>query len=167
MSIVTEGIKNFKNENFKNVKEHYATLENGQSPHTLFITCSDSRVCPQEITQSKAGELFVIRNAGNLIPPFQASGGHSNEACTLEFAIKKLKIKNIVVCGHKSCGAMQGLVSPEKLDSLPILQQELSKYKESFKSEIESCSDLGSLTCLLYTSPSPRDRQKSRMPCSA
>lgn len=106
-----KGIRHFKNNAFPENKNLFSALTGGQHPDILFITCSDSRIIPSAITHAGYGDLFVIRNAGNIIPPY--SREPSGEAATIEYAIKKLNIKEIIVCGHSQCGAMQGLMEPQ------------------------------------------------------
>lgn len=117
-----------------NIKGSLIGIEKGQSPHTLFITCSDSRICPNELTSTKQGELFVIRNAGNSIPHSQEQVGASDVA-TLEYAVKVLKVKEIIVCGHSHCGAMGALMSGVDSSELPKIHDYLARF-ESFKFEV-------------------------------
>jgi carbonic anhydrase len=101
-------------------QEPFRTFAAGQSPSTLFITCSDSRVVPTLITAAGPGELFELRNAGNMVPPYAASRG-SGEAATIEYAVQVLKVGDIVVCGHSHCGAVGALAHGEDLSSLPSM----------------------------------------------
>lgn len=96
----------------------YERLANhGQSPKALMISCADSRVVPELITRADPGELFVCRNAGNIVPPFsQANGGVSS---AVEYAVMALGVRDIVVCGHSDCGAMKAFRYPEKLEQMP------------------------------------------------
>jgi carbonic anhydrase len=95
-------------------------LSHGQKPRVLFITCSDSRMAPNLITQTEPGELFIIRNAGNIIPPYGAANG--GEGATLEYAINALGIEQIIVCGHSNCGAMGGLLKLNQLqEDMPLV----------------------------------------------
>ena len=97
----------------KPLRDDYKQLAAGQHPQALFITCSDSRVVPNIITQTAPGELFVLRNAGNIVPPPGMTAG--GEAATIEFAVEHLHVEHIIVCGHSDCGAMKmllGLVQP-------------------------------------------------------
>ncbi len=135
MSILFEKIQAFKSNQFPQHQAHYESLAGGQSPHTLLITCSDSRLCPQEFSQTLAGELFVIRNAGNLMPAYNPNEP-SNEGLTLEYGVCALNVSEVVVCGHASCGAMGGLKDVEKLDSLPIVQKALKNYRQQHQSEV-------------------------------
>lgn len=89
----------------------------GQQPKALVISCSDSRVVPELITQSGPGELFVCRNAGNIVPPYTLGSGGVSAA--IEYAVLALGVHDIVVCGHSECGAMGGLLHPEKLSEMP------------------------------------------------
>ena len=109
------GVETFRSHAFPPRQDLFADLANGQSPHTLFITCSDSRIDPSLITQTEPGELFVIRNAGNLVPHAEDSG----EVATIEYAVVALGVQDIVVCGHSQCGAMGALVAPEPPEGLP------------------------------------------------
>ncbi len=101
-------------------QELFDRLAKGQHPEALFITCSDSRINPNLITQTDPGDLFILRNAGNLVPPYGAARG--GEAPTIEFAVAGLKIRDIIVCGHSQCGAMSALLEPEKLTDLPAMR---------------------------------------------
>lgn len=114
------GIARFAQEVMPHHAERFAELASGQSPHTLFITCADSRIDPSLITQTDPGELFVIRNAGNIVPALDADGSSGDgTAASIEFAVAVLAVQHIVVCGHSGCGAMAGLIDPASLDTLP------------------------------------------------
>jgi carbonic anhydrase len=117
MQKLIDGIHAFRAETFENERERFERLAKGQSPETLFITCSDSRINPNLLTRSAPGELFILRNAGNIIPAY--SGQSGGEVATIEYAVKVLGVKDIIVCGHSHCGAMAGLLEPEKLDAVP------------------------------------------------
>lgn len=120
MQKLIEGIHKFHNEVFSSQVELFKKLEKGQKPQVLFITCSDSRINPNLITQTDPGDLFIIRNAGNIIPSY---GPYVNgESATIEFAIEGLGIKDIIVCGHSHCGAMQALLKPELVEKMPSMQ---------------------------------------------
>jgi carbonic anhydrase len=118
MQKLVQGLHKFRTEIYPGQRELYDELANGQSPDTLFITCSDSRISPNQLTQTEPGDLFILRNAGNLIPAYNGNqvGG---EGATIEFAIVELGVKHIVVCGHTLCGAMKALLHPEKLSGVP------------------------------------------------
>ena len=116
MKDLRAGFEKFRSEKFTEMASHFAALADGQSPEVLMITCSDSRIDPGLICQSKPGEIFVIRNAGNIVP---ASGsGSGGEVATVEYAVKALKIPHIIVCGHSKCGAMGAVLDPASASSL-------------------------------------------------
>ncbi|MGP4086481.1 carbonic anhydrase [Streptomyces sp. KR55] len=96
-------------------------LAAGQSPYALFITCSDSRVIPSLITGARPGELFELRTAGNVVPPYDA--GPTSEAATIEYAVKVLGVSDIVVCGHSHCGAVGALVRGDDLSAVPAVRE--------------------------------------------
>jgi carbonic anhydrase len=123
-----EGVHHFQGRAFHAQQELFTRLADGQSPETLFITCSDSRIDPNLITHTDPGDLFVLRNAGNLIPAFGGPSG--GEVATIEFALAGLDVRNIVVCGHSHCGAMQGLLTPEVLTDMPAVAEFL-KHAEA------------------------------------
>lgn len=122
------GIHQFTTQVYGKEQEFFQKLANGQSPRVLFVSCSDSRVDPSLITQSQPGELFVLRNAGNMIPPFGASNG--GEAASIEYAVSVLGVEHIVVCGHTHCGAMKALLQPQDTEALPLVKEWL-RYAES------------------------------------
>jgi len=113
MKKIIEGLSKFQQEVFPQHQELFAELASGQRPEVLLITCSDSRIDPTLLTQTKPGDLFIIRNAGNIVPAFgQAVGGVT---ATIEYAVMALGVKDIVICGHSNCGAMGGVLHPEKV----------------------------------------------------
>ena len=128
MISLIRGLHRFKTEIHAPNKEFFDDLSDGQAPHCLFITCSDSRVSPNLITQTVPGELFVLRNAGNIVPPYNDRFGGGEEA-TIEYAVVALGIKDIIVCGHSNCGAMAGLLKPESLEGMPSVGRWL-KYAQ-------------------------------------
>lgn len=124
MEKLIEGIHRFQGKTFQPLQGLFEQLAKGQNPETLFITCSDSRIDPNLLTQAKPGDLFILRNAGNIIPPHGA--GKGGEAATIEVAVSHLGVKDIIVCGHSHCGAMQGLLRPELFAHLPAVTSWLS-----------------------------------------
>ena len=124
MQNLLSGIHQFHAQVFQREKDFYSQLATGQSPSTLFIGCSDSRVDPTIITQSGLGELFVLRNAGNIVPCYGASNG--GEPATIEYAVTALGVKDIVICGHSGCGALQAMLNPEKMEKLPLVKSWLN-----------------------------------------
>lgn len=119
MQNLIDGIHRFQRNVFRSRQAFFEGLANGQSPEVLFITCSDSRVNPNLITQSEPGELFIMRNAGNIIPPYGASQG--GEAATIEYAVDVIGVRDIIVCGHSHCGAMTAVLAPESCRNLPAV----------------------------------------------
>jgi carbonic anhydrase len=118
MGDLLKGISSFRGAVFPNHSALYRKLaREGQQPQALMISCADSRVMPETITQSGPGELFVCRNAGNIVPPFSILNGGVSSA--IEYAILALGVSDIVVCGHSDCGAMKGLCHPEILQPMP------------------------------------------------
>ncbi|MEU6665384.1 carbonic anhydrase [Streptomyces sp. NPDC046727] len=105
--------------------EEFAKLAEGQSPQVLFITCSDSRVVPALITGARPGELFELRTAGNIVPPY-ASEHPTSEAATIEYAVEVLGVRDIVVCGHSHCGAVGALVRGDDLTAVPAVRDWLA-----------------------------------------
>ena len=120
MKKIVDGIHQFQQGVFGSKQGMYEKLVDGQHPLALFITCSDSRISPNLITQTEPGELFIIRNAGNIVPPYAMSSG--GEAATIEYAVAVLGVKDIVICGHSHCGAMGGLLDQSQLAELPAVR---------------------------------------------
>ncbi len=116
-----DGVREFRDNVFPERREQFEELAKGQNPRILFITCADSRVVPEMITQTEPGELFVCRNIGNIVPAYgEMMGGVS---AVVEYAVVALGVSDIVVCGHSNCGAMAGLLrDPAKLDSMPTVR---------------------------------------------
>ncbi|GAB4515491.1 MAG: carbonic anhydrase [Haliangiales bacterium] len=119
MQKLIAGLREFMSSVHARERAFFEELATGQQPEVLFVTCSDSRVVPSVFTQTKPGDLFTIRNVGNIIPPISDPG--SAEAAAIEFAVRGLTVKDVVVCGHSDCGAMQGLLAPEKLVEMPAV----------------------------------------------
>jgi carbonic anhydrase len=117
---IAAGVRRFQSEVFPAKREIYEKLATEQRPHTLFITCGDSRVDPEVLTQSDPGEIFVERNPGNIVPDYnlRTTGGVS---ASIEFAVSALRVQRIIVCGHSDCGAMRGLLQPERVANLPAV----------------------------------------------
>lgn len=124
MQKLVEGVHRFHEEVFSSQQRLFEQLADGQNPQALFITCSDSRIDPTLLTQTKPGELFILRNAGNIVPPYGPNSG--GEAATIEYAVSVLGVRDIVVCGHSHCGAMGGLLKPEQVAELPAVRSWLA-----------------------------------------
>lgn len=117
MERLIEGFAQFRREVFPHQRELFQKLAAGQSPHTMFITCADSRVMPELIFSTRPGELFVSRNVGNIVPPHGAHVG--GVIAAIEYAVLALKVQNIVICGHSDCGAMKAVLHPEHVEDKP------------------------------------------------
>jgi carbonic anhydrase len=116
-----DGVRRFQAEVYPQQAEMFAqAASEKQSPHTLFITCADSRIDPVAITSSSTGEIFVARNIGNMVPAYgEMLGGVS---AVIEFAVTSLGVRHIVICGHTHCGAMQALLDPESVAKMPTVK---------------------------------------------
>jgi carbonic anhydrase len=120
MHRLIEGYSRFRTKVFPQHSQLFERLAMGQTPQALFIACSDSRVMPEMVMQCDPGDLFPCRNAGNLVPP--PTETTSGVAATIEYAIRVLKIPDVVVCGHSDCGAMKSILQSEDLDKLPMVK---------------------------------------------
>lgn len=114
---IIAGVRAFQRDVYPRYRERFAELASGQTPHAMVITCSDSRIDPFFFTQAEPGELFVLRNAGNIVPEHSDFVG--GVTATIEFAVVQLQVPNIIVCGHAGCGAVAGLLRPESIRHLP------------------------------------------------
>lgn len=120
MQKLVQGIHQFKDQVFTSHEKMFKRLAKGQHPLALFITCSDSRIDPNLLTQTDPGELFILRNAGNIIPPYGV--GHGGEAATIEYAVSVLKVRDIIICGHSLCGAMSALLDERQTKDVPAVR---------------------------------------------
>ena len=141
MQKLIQGIHQFQQDGFRPLQGLFEELSKGQSPETLFITCSDSRIDPNLLTRSRPGDLFILRNAGNLVPPHGAAAA-GGEAATIEFAVAGLGVKDVIVCGHSHCGAMAGLLRPEQLAGLPAVAAWLKHAETTGRIIRENYADL-------------------------
>jgi len=116
-----DGVRRFRTEVYPQQADVFVqAVSEKQAPHTLFITCADSRVDPNLITSSGTGEVFVTRNIGNMVPAYgEMLGGVS---AVVEFAVSALKVRHVVICGHTHCGAMQGLLAQAGLETMPTVK---------------------------------------------
>ncbi|MDN5351249.1 MAG: carbonic anhydrase [Clostridiales bacterium] len=115
MNNLFEGVLAFNGCDFKENRELFESIGRKQTPHTLFIGCSDSRIVPNLITKTMPGELFVIRNIANLIPPYRETDEYVSTTSAIEYAVQVLNVTNIVVCGHSNCGGCRLLLSDEDI----------------------------------------------------
>lgn len=123
----------FERRFFPKYRDEYRRLvAEGQRPRTLFIGCSDSRIVPYVLTGTGPGDLFVVRNVGNLVPPYAAAGGDPQLGAAIEFAVLKLAVRDIVLCGHSHCGAIRALYNdPAALADTPHLVRWLDHGREA------------------------------------
>lgn len=119
MKSFVSGALKFQKHTFPGMSALFKQLAHSQKPNTLFITCSDSRVVPELLTQQDPGDVFVIRNAGNIVPSYSAEPG--GVTATVEYAVAALGVTDIVVCGHSDCGAMTAIAKCTCMDHLPAV----------------------------------------------
>ncbi len=120
MKKLLDGIVKFREEDFELHKELFTKLKDRQKPHTLFISCSDSRIDPNRITKSLPGELFIIRNIANIVPPYRETAEYVSTTSAIEYAVINLEVENIIVCGHSNCGGCAACLNPpEHLNNMP------------------------------------------------
>jgi carbonic anhydrase len=141
MQKLVKGIHSFRNGYFATHRQMFEQLATaGQQPETLFITCSDSRVVPNLITNAAPGELFIIRNVGNVVPRRDLPGG---TAAAIQYAIEVLKVENIIICGHTQCGAMQAILNPARMENLEYVKRWLAQTDRVRKVIEERYAHLG------------------------
>ncbi len=121
MEKLIAGVKKFQDRIFHSKKQLFGKLATAQQPRALFITCSDSRIDPCLLTQTEPGELFILRNAGNIIPSYGTSVGSATAA--IEYAVGVLGVRHIIVCGHTDCGVMKALLDPKQVGDLPAVKK--------------------------------------------
>ena len=130
MDRLLSGHKRFHDEVFPSRRDHFHLLRESQAPEYLFITCSDSRVLPDLIFQTEPGDLFITRNAGNVVP----ASGADVDGCTatIEYAVEVLKVRYAIVCGHSDCGAMKAALNRASLENLPKASRWLRHVEDAF-----------------------------------
>lgn len=149
MKKLLSGLRQFQQDYIPSHQELIEELAKGQHPRVLFIACSDSRVDPTIITQSDIGDLFIIRNAGNIVPPYEATNG--GEGATIEYAMEALDIRQIIVCGHTQCGAMKGLLQLGELEEKMPLVYNWLRHTEATRRLVQDNYEDLSKTELLDT----------------
>lgn len=131
MERLFNGYMKFKAEDFERHRRLFQEIGRKQNPHTLFIGCSDSRVVPNLITQTDPGELFIVRNIANIVPPYRQTDEYVATTSVIEYAVLALEVDTIVVCGHSNCGGCASLnLPPERLDHLPHVRKWLEISRE-------------------------------------
>jgi carbonic anhydrase len=133
-----EGLRRYDSDVRPRYRDVFATLAYGQSPHTLFITCADSRVVPNLIASAEPGEIFIVKNVANLVPAFSEDGDASVGAA-VAYAVGVLHVRDIVVCGHSSCGGANALLAPPHADS------SVRRWLEPARSVVEELATRGPL----------------------
>ncbi|MDD4915305.1 MAG: carbonic anhydrase [Methylococcales bacterium] len=149
MQKLLRGLQHFQTKIFGSHRELFERLSQGQAPEALFITCSDSRINPNMLTNTQPGELLILRNAGNIIPPYGAVQG--GEAATVEFAVAGLGVEDIIVCGHTHCGAMKSLLDPPGRRDYPALTQWLAHAESTHRVVREKYADREAASLLSVT----------------
>ena len=134
MKEVIEGFLKFQREAFVERTALFQQLATRQNPRTLFISCSDSRLVPELVTQREPGDLFVIRNAGNIVPSFGPEPG--GVTASVEYAVAALGVEDIVICGHSNCGAMKAIATCQCLEPMPAVSHWL-RYADAAKAVVE------------------------------
>ncbi|KVZ43803.1 carbonic anhydrase [Burkholderia ubonensis] len=128
MKDIIEGFLQFQRDAFPKRAELFKDLANHQNPRALFISCSDSRLVPELVTQREPGDLFVIRNAGNIVPSYGPEPG--GVSASVEYAVAALRVSDIVICGHSDCGAMTAIATCKCMDHMPAVGSWL-RYADS------------------------------------
>lgn len=121
MQSLVEHARTFTEHVAANAK-HFERLADGQTPEALFVTCSDSRVVPSLITGARPGQLFELRTAGNIVPSYPAEDRPTGEAATIEYALRALQVRDIIVCGHSHCGAVGAVFRGDDLSAMPAVR---------------------------------------------
>lgn len=144
MESLIEGHKQFLASAFPGRRDQFHLLADGQQPEYLFITCADSRIVPDLILQTQPGDLFICRNAGNVIPRAgEPAGGVS---ATIEYAVQVLRVRHLIVCGHSDCGVIRALMNPDKLTGLDSVRDWLHHVEPAWKYVDEVERNAGELT---------------------
>lgn len=137
---IVDGFQHFRREVFPEQQALFKKLANSQRPRAMFITCADSRIVPELITQSSPGDLFVTRNVGNVVPPYgQMNGGVST---AIEYVVLALGVHHIIVCGHSDCGAMRAVLDPQTLERMPTVKAWL-RHAEVARTVVADNCDCG------------------------
>jgi carbonic anhydrase len=137
---LSKGIHRFQRGFFASHRQLFEQLATvGQHPETLFITCSDSRIVPNLITGAPPGELFLIRNVGNVVPSASLPGG---TAAAIEYAVEVLEVENVIICGHTQCGALEAILEPKRLERLTYVPRWLAQADRVRRVMDERYSDL-------------------------
>lgn len=173
MNQIREGVRRFRTVIFPEMRELYESLAEKQKPHTLFLTCGDSRIEPSLLTGTEPGQIFVERTPGNIVPTYDDAASVGVSA-SIEYAVAVLGVTNVIVCGHSSCGAMKALLHPNGLEALPATTRWLQyaqpaverlNREQSLLNDSERLAALTKLNVLeqmahLHTHPAVQERLK-------
>jgi carbonic anhydrase len=143
MSKLLEGHARFQRDVFPVRREHFHLLAEIQQPDVLFLTCSDSRIVPDMIFQSEPGDLFISRNAGNVVPPYGTTAdglADDGVSATIEYAVKVLGVGHIIICGHSDCGACRAVFEQRDVSTLPVTSRWL-KYVEAARPRMHPAAE--------------------------
>jgi carbonic anhydrase len=136
---ITQGYKKFRQKYFDGNNSLFEDLKNGQNPKILVIACSDSRVDPAIILNCKPGDLFVVRNVANLVPPYENDDGHHGTSAALEFAVCDLEVKHIIIFGHSGCGGINALITnPNKIQGRGFISRWMDLAQLAYQKTIEN-----------------------------
>jgi carbonic anhydrase len=142
MENILKGIVEFRKTDFEEHRQLFHSIKDEQNPHTLFIGCSDSRVVPNFITRTMPGEIFVVRNVANIVPVYSDTSGFYGVTSAIEFAVKKLEVENIIVCGHSNCGGCAALYnSDDEMSFIPHTQKWLELAKPVREKVLQNMTD--------------------------
>ena len=156
-----EGLQRFRAETFPRYREHYRKLvEEGQKPSVLFIGCADSRVVPDLLMDTGPGELFIVRNVGAFVPPYEPDGAFHGTAAGIEYAVLVLRVTDVVVCGHSHCGAVQALYAEPNPQS-PHITRWLELGREARLEEVVRAADVAGSAPALDRDALHRTEQRS------
>ncbi|WGP08472.1 carbonic anhydrase [Streptomyces sp. SH5] len=140
MQSLVEHARTFTEHVAANAKD-FERFADGQTPEALFVTCSDSRVVPSLITGARPGQLFELRTAGNIVPPYPGRDRPTGEAATIEYALCVLKVRDIIVCGHSHCGAVGAILRGDDLSAMPAVRHWLERSTDG-RTPPEDAGDL-------------------------
>ncbi|HWB95384.1 MAG TPA: carbonic anhydrase [Bryobacteraceae bacterium] len=149
MHRLSKGFERFQREVYPRYEGKFRGLAKGQEPHAMVITCADSRVLPSLFLQADPGDLFIYRNVGNIVPAYDGSA--SEVGAAIEYAVDVLRVQDIVICGHSDCGAMKGVMHPEKIQEYPIVARWLRRAERARRISRENAggfSDEAFLRCV-------------------
>lgn len=140
MEKLLAGVAQFQSRIFPREQELFQEIAHEQHPRALFVTCCDSRVLPNLITQTRPGELFICRDIGNIVPAYGTVYG--GVSATVEYAVSVLKVRHVIICGHSDCGAMRALLRPDKIKDLPNVYGWLSHAEAARRTVLENNPEL-------------------------